>query len=243
MRRWGTAAFHSAFLHILRGRVDQGLSTSGEVFRVGREGDDPQLQGWGRHGEGLALLCRGEMENAAAALEQAVTFLSRVPDLYDGCHAVAQLARCLLMLGKAERARPLIAEGRRMLSGVGLKGPKVAFAGAALAECCLLLSEREKGGGRLAEAGPLVRLSLTAARRFRGALPEALRVLGTFHHLSGRNIRAKRAWRKGLRAAEKLGAPWETAWLHRDIGRRTGNAFHLREAASLLAALGVTMND
>lgn len=238
MRRWGTAVFFSAFLHIQKGRFDQGIILCREVFRVGQEGDDPQLQGWGRHGEGFALLCRGDMDNAAAALKAAVKFLSAVPDTYDGCLAAAQLARCLLAQGDIKRAKPFIESCRRMLSTASIKGPKVAFAGAALAECCLLLWQEERQGHWRAAAGSLARLSLSTAKRFPGALPHALRVTGALHHLFGRTIRAKRTWRKGLSAAERLGAPWEAAQIHLAIGRHSGDAFHLLRAASLLSDLG-----
>lgn len=45
------------------------------------------------------------------------------------------------------------------------------------------------------------------------ARPAGHLILGQFHQACGRNSRAKRHWRKGLKSARKLGMPLEESWL------------------------------
>jgi hypothetical protein len=58
----------------------------------------------------------------------------------------------------------------------------------------------------------------------------ALRWGGLAHWLSGSPRRARRAWRKSLAQAQRLGLPYEEALTHREIARHTKPGDPRREA-------------
>jgi hypothetical protein len=79
------------------------------------------------------------------------------------------------------------------------------------------------------------------AKIFPMAEPHYRPSTGRADWISGHQTRARKKWGRGLKAAERLGMPYEEALLHAEIARRTSGREqhkHAEAAKALFAGLG-----
>jgi hypothetical protein len=83
------------------------------------------------------------------------------------------------------------------------------------------------------------------ARVFPIGAPQAWLCQGQIHAMAGYRVRARRAWRRALAAAERLAMPYEQGLAHAALGRHLpvgdpeGQA-HRARAGEIFASLGAT---
>jgi hypothetical protein len=105
----------------------------------------------------------------------------------------------------------------------------------------LATAEQAEGPARpsaLNEAKAACRLLLKHGKLDISALVTGYRMQGTYEWLNGHPHKAEKWWRKSLDLAEKLGARYEGAQTHLEIGRRLGNPAEMELAKAEFAQMG-----
>ena len=90
---------------------------------------------------------------------------------------------------------------------------------------------------RAASAAKLLEVLRANARTYTVGQPQAWIQRGRLAWLKGRRVRARSAWRRGLRWADRLGMPYEQAQAHAWLGRG-GSAGDRERALELFERLG-----
>ncbi len=212
-----------------RGEFAEGARLGAEVHARALDRKDAQAQSWGLTGRGMNLLAIGEVDEAARLFETAAALgeqLNSVDNLLVNGH----LGRAYLHRGELRSAGEAAARAARSATRLGSSThADLIWAYAGLAEVYLALWER--GNREMASpARSACRALRQHARTFPVGNSMALRWGGLAHWLSGSPRRARRAWRKSLAQAQRLGLPYEEALTHREIARHTKPGDPRREA-------------
>ena len=243
LRRWGGATVGAAFVSSLQGDFTRGLELSNELVRVGPDAGDDQLLGWGEANVGYALLCqRGALGEAREHLEKAADLLKSIPDQPSLAITLGLVGQCYLREHRLNEALAVSEECWRLVVDRGLRGFLAALAVGYAAEVALAAAEssgRDEGAPTAyRKARAMCRAALRQATISRTGAPIAYRSQGTYHWLRGRPKRAFRWWQRSVAVAEALGARYDLARTHLEIGRRTGDRAHLEQAEALCAEIG-----
>lgn len=212
------------------------------MVQVGEASGDRQTLALGLGDGGfLALHHEANPESATSLLERSIELFEAVPDLSSVTWARAALVECLLHMGDLDRALRLSEENATTIAKHKLSGPYIAIPLNSLAAARLAVLDRDGSAASRAKfkaARAACRQALVEGRRFADGLPGACRHWGTYHWLRGRPGRAHRSWRRGLDAAQRLGARYEAGLIHLERGRRTGAREDVECAERLFAEIG-----
>jgi class 3 adenylate cyclase/tetratricopeptide (TPR) repeat protein len=205
-----------------------------ELDRLGRRSGDAQVRAWALAGHAVAGLRGGDLEQAARAL-------ARRP---------APAPQAMLALLRGDRAGAVEAV-RRALAQAARPPVKCywfdLYAMTAEVALALWLDSRRRG---LGDRGPWPAMAVQAvgylgryARVFPIGEPRAELHRGLLAWTAGRPAPARRAWRRGLAAAERLGMAYDQALTLDMLGRHGEpgqRARHRERARELFDRLGVT---
>jgi len=219
-----------------------------EVFRniakVGQEGADRQIWGWGLWGQGLNLLRSGSLGAAEECLQKSLEMHMTVPDYQGMIDAKRDLARCYLYQSKLQRAFEVLEKGERIITEQGLKGPPVTRLLNVLAETHLAAAERSEGSEKFNAFEKAKRACVKAvkeAKIYRAGLPHAYRIQGSYEWCNGKPAAAQKCWQRSLSIAEKLGARHELGTTYLEMGSRTGESFFLKRAEMIFDKVGAKL--
>jgi tetratricopeptide (TPR) repeat protein len=158
-----------------------------------------------------------------------------------GAKVAGHLAHCYLDQGRLSEAQVLLNQHRELTEKFGIRGGTSHYLNTGLAAATLLAVEAAEGQNRdvaLKEAKAACRDLLKSCRTDATSLVPANRMQGTYHWLCGRSDKADEWWRKSLALADKLGARWEGALTHLEIGRRQDDRGALETAEAEFEAMG-----
>jgi tetratricopeptide (TPR) repeat protein len=192
---------------MLSGRFEAARDTSLQVLESGLRGD-PQTQVWGLDGSAQACLRLGEHRRALELAEQAVALLGHDLGRPERIFAHGVLALAALRSGDAGRARAEAESSARAIAA----GTPIAFycipTYSFVAEVFLELWAA--GDASLAAAARRsCRDVVRSARVFPVHGPSAGLLWGRYLARAGDGGGARRAWRRGLEAARRLGMSYE----------------------------------
>jgi class 3 adenylate cyclase/tetratricopeptide (TPR) repeat protein len=237
IRYRGNAQYLAAVASAFRGDCVNALRWCAEMVELGREGADPQLRCWGLSTRGHVLRLMARFDEAIEALTEAAELSEVIPDHVMFMWSRAELGRCYLGLQRVGEALEAlkVAESFFMehanirLIWVSLRN--------AIASCCLATAEQD-GGHRpelLQKAGKACRDAMKNAQVYRGLLPEALKLYGTYWWFSGKQRKAKRHWLRSRKLAERLGQRIDLAMVLRELGMRTQDHKLVKQAETMLS--------
>ncbi|MDQ5852214.1 MAG: AAA family ATPase, partial [Chloroflexota bacterium] len=212
LRAWGATTSARAWLLGLRGEVTSSRSLGHELVRVGQDGADRQVCGFGSQALGRILLHAGALEEAVDHLRDAVESFRAVSDYRNVASAGGDLGLCYLRQGKLKQALEVMVESNRLLDERNLRGWFSIAARNALAEGYLVLAEEVEGAERAAalqKARRACRAAMQQGRLSRDGLPGAYRLRGAYEWLSGQPAAARHWWQRSLAVAQKLGARYD----------------------------------
>ncbi|MBN2554019.1 MAG: AAA family ATPase [Spirochaetales bacterium] len=225
---WGSAVQIIAYARIYQGEYEQAGEQADALVRLGRDGGEQQVLAWGLAARGALEWRTGEIEAARRNLEEAIGHLDRIPDHLRAVRARAELARCLLRLGRPREAVALLEQGRSICTAYKLKGVTVAPMHNARSEACLFRPDSPpfpgaraaaRGNPRLAEARRSCREALKQGRAIPLVLPEAMLLAGSCERWHGRSAAARKLWQQGLMAAETQGQRRVAAAINEELDR------------------------
>ncbi len=240
LRRQGAAMALMSGILRARGELAASLALAREAVRVGREGGDRQVLGWGLGEEGRSLRQLGRLDEAADATSRALELLGSIPDYLSMVSAYGDLARCRLRQGRLDEAVSTADTARRLLIAERLRAFLCSPVYIARAESLLAVAESDPSAFKA--AGKASAAAVRQGRLDCDALASALRCRGTYHWLRGHRRRAARSWHKSVAVAERLGARHELALTWLELGSRTGERGRLEEAAAIFAELGAELD-
>ncbi|MGH2537148.1 MAG: hypothetical protein ACRDHL_07120, partial [Candidatus Promineifilaceae bacterium] len=241
LRYWGFITVFRCFSDMAQGRFAGVAEQAAEMLRRAEASADRQLMAWARLVRGNLQRLQGEFEAAAADLRLALELAQAVPDTPAGCGAACELARALLGLGRPRQALAAIQQAEAIYTAGGAPAPSAWLYRFGRPAVYLALAEGDhngRSGEWLEIAGTACLDAWRATRTYRGATAEAAVWRGSYLWLSGFPISARRWWRRGLAAAERLGQPYDRAMGLHEIGRHTADAGLLAKARTLFQELG-----
>jgi class 3 adenylate cyclase/tetratricopeptide (TPR) repeat protein len=242
LRGWGMASVSAGWLLFLRGDLEESRELTERVVQVGEASGDRQTLALGLSDGGiLALYHEGKPESAAPLLERAIELFEAVPDLSSVTWARAALVECLLHKGDLDRALRVAEENAIMIAKHRLSGPYITVPLNSLAAARLAALDRDgttAGRVKFKAARVACLQALAEGRRFPDGFPGACRHWATYHWLRARPRRARRWWRRGLAAAHRLGARYESGLIHLERGGRTGVWEDVERAERLFTQIG-----
>jgi len=240
LRRWGAAMWGTSWLLLTTGRPDESRALAERMYKVGRDGGDPQVEGWGALLIGRNLWHAGELAQAEVRCREAIELLRRVPDHPNVAVTQGDLGASLLRQGRWRDAIAVLAEADRLMRERRLRG-FLAQARNTFAEALLAGAEATAGEERaalLARADAALEGAHRQTRMDREGVPGYLRLRGTAAWLRGDTAAASARWRESLAAARALGAPYEEARTAAEAGRRSGDDTQLAAARVIFERLG-----
>lgn len=245
LRAWGASTGIAVHLGRYRGNFADMIRMSSEILRVGEEGSDNHLVGWGNQGLGFALRCVGRVDEAMEHLQRALAIYDAMPAPASAAEASADLALCELRLGRVDEAVLRLERANQTLVEQSLRGYEAVFPRNALAEAYLIQAERLSGDARarvLSKAQRVCRAAVAHGRNYRAGYSYATRVRGTCEWLRGRPGAAELWWKRSLDAAVRMGARYLQAQAHLEIGRWTGARRHLADAERIFRETGAALD-
>ena len=241
IRDWGAATDGLVLVLVDQGELTEALALGREEMTLGSETGDRVVEANGRMDVGLVLCAQGEFEEAEAHLLPAAAELLAGGMVSEGVFTRGLLAHCVLKQGRLDDARALLAEELVRVRESGVRGFHARPIWTAHAAVSLATAEQAEGPGRsrlLNEAKAACRLLLKHGKLDISALVTGYRMRGTYEWLSGHPHKGEKWWRKSLDLAEKLGARYEGALTHLEIGRRLGNPAEMELAEAEFAQMG-----
>jgi tetratricopeptide (TPR) repeat protein len=208
-------------------------------------------QSWGLLGQGQNALRQGHLEQAESLLKNAVNLLEdrRINDVVTLIQAFGLLAVVELYRGRADAAGIL---AKSAVERIGTSNPAgfsllEGYAGAT--EVYLSALENLPAGHQAErqsldqQAGDSIARLQTLARKTPIVRPRALLASGWLAWLHGRRQKAHALLRKGLRLADAMQMPFESALIHYHIGRWLDpddplRVQHLGQACAVFNRLG-----
>jgi tetratricopeptide (TPR) repeat protein len=244
MRKWGDPMCMIIVLYHKKGEFKQSLKLAERVLQVGEESGDAQLRGWGLQSQGSNFLRLGLLDEAADCLQKAIDLLWDIPDYLVAGLAKKDLGRCYLQQGDIDRGTELVEESCRILAEHGVHSHFDADFYNAMAEAYLKKAEviGNNSPDILKKAKSALRRSQKYSRRFKGRIPVALRLAGSYKFLRGNVAAAKKCWQESLEAAEKLGALYEIGATCLEFGRKCEDLNYIERAREIFQKTGAVID-
>jgi tetratricopeptide (TPR) repeat protein len=227
-----------------RGYFRQSFQRFDEVYRVGIESGDRQSARDGMLYKGFVLWRMGRVDEAITTLRTVMEIAQNNHDYATWVHSGNDLGWCYLLKDEQPKAQAIFAESLKISAEHNLmKSPLRTRSIFGMMLVHLRSAEECRRAGKssandLKTAKKLRRSVLEAGHVWRGGLPEALRLIGTYYWLKGRPRAAMRLWKQSISLAETLGVPFDIAETHLEIGRRLSDPTHLKQAESIFSEIG-----
>jgi tetratricopeptide (TPR) repeat protein len=187
LRGWGASTGIALHIGRYRGDLSEIARMGAEILRVGEEGGDNHLVGWGNQGLGFALRLTGPLDEAVERLRRALEIYEAMPAPAAAAEAAADLALCELRLGRVDEAVARLEQANGSLTEQGLRTHEAAYPRSALAEAYLVhagaLDGRRRGqvlarARRACRGGPRPRPHVPGRVSVRRARARHVRVAG-----------------------------------------------------------------
>lgn len=238
---WGYATNLLAVALYYRGNLTQSLIYCRDIVRLGQEGADSQVQCWGLSTQGAGLRRLGQLDEAITVLREAVALAKAIPDYSIQIAADGDLGRCYLHQGELKQALSVLQRSQQVYVEYGTGwGANTPFCNG-LAEAYLLAAEQRDKTERanwLKKARRACKDALKLGKAFRPALPEAMRLQGTYEWLKGKPGVAQNWWQRSLALAEEMGQRYDLGMTYLEMGQRLKERIHLERAEAILVDIG-----
>jgi class 3 adenylate cyclase/tetratricopeptide (TPR) repeat protein len=244
-RGWGAAIQLMSLMLCYKGDLTRALKETQELIRVGQDVADRQILAWGLDIQGRALRRVGALDQAAVSMQQAIELYKTIPDHNSiGCTS-GDLGQFYLRQGKLNQTLAMLKEIEQLIPERGIRGAQAVHPLLGLTEAYLVAAEQAKEAeraGLLRKARRVCQAALKQCKIFRGGLPHAMRLQGTYEWLKGKPADAQKWWQWSLAVAEELGARYDLGMTYLEMGRRLGEQTHLERAEAIFTAIGATLD-
>jgi tetratricopeptide (TPR) repeat protein len=242
MRGWGVSiAMLCRLLCLHVGDFTHSLQQAQELVRVGQDGADAQVLGWGLHGQGLVQWRTGLLDEAVNYIQRAVELYRAIPNYLAVAFGSSELGQCYLCQGKLQQALAVLEESNQLIADQGLTGIMLTSPRNGLLAAYLLAAEHAEESERadwLNKAKQACKTALKQGKINRSGLPHAMRLQGTYKWLRGKPAAARKWWQRSLALAEEMGQRYDLGMTYLEMGQRLKEQAHLKRAEAILAEIG-----
>jgi class 3 adenylate cyclase/tetratricopeptide (TPR) repeat protein len=241
---WATAEISLSHVDMNRGDFEKSLQRCEEVYRVGTESGDRQSTRDAMLYKGFVLWRMGRLDEAITTLRNVMEIAQKNHDYTTYVMSASDLGWCHLLKDEQTTAEAIFAECLKVSGEHNLmKSPQRTRSIFGMMLVHLHSAEECRRAGKseapdLRQAKKLRRSVRGAGHLWKAGLPEALRLVATYHWLKGRRGAARRLWKQSLSMAEKLGVRFALAETHLEIGSRLSDPAHIEKAASIFSEIG-----
>jgi len=238
---WSNASIFKCELLSETGAFEDVLALSTEMITRGRESAYEPAHRWGLTAGGKALRRLGRIHDCEPTLREAAELCLRTSDFINLGPNQAELACSLIQRGRYDEATEILEECDRAITEHRILAHTVVCVQTARALVAISTLELSGAQDRIArrEANRRCKRAYRASRIFAVGSPSSMRLLGTLAWLEGRPRGAEYWWTGSLKAAERLGASYQSGLTLVERGRRRKSADDLQRGASILASLGI----
>ena len=241
--RWSAGYAMGVGVHIPaeRGQFERALAMAKEMEQAGRDAGDHLTEIYGQAWESELLYMTGDLVAGEAGMRRTIDAMLASTDYRIAAKVAGRLASCLLVQGKLDEARELMAAHRERIRQYGIRGGNASMVFTGTAAAALAMVESVEATARevaLKDAKRACEAALKQGRLDTTAFVPAYRLQGTYEWLRGNPRKAEEWWRKSLDHATTLGARYEGALTMLEIGRREADCEQLKKAESEFEAMG-----
>jgi class 3 adenylate cyclase len=232
-RRLGEIHVLRACVAYAQGDLGRTAALLAELRRYADQSHDTQLQAWALIAQATSAARSGDLDQAALLLQ--------------GRRAPALQALLHLRQGDWQAARQAVQAALASARVAPIKCYWLdLYATTAEAAIALWHASRQRGPGEQATARAAAGQAMRSLRRYAHVFPigqpRALLCQGLLAWVQGRPGRARKAWRRSLAAAERLGMRYDQLLAHQQLGRHgdpSERREHLARARQLFTQLGI----
>jgi hypothetical protein len=232
-RRLGEINVLRACVAYAQGDLGRTAALLAELRRYADQSHDAQLQAWALIAQATTAARSGDLDQAALLLQ--------------GRRAPALQALLHLRQGDWQAARQAV---QVALASAGVAPIKCywldLYATTTEAAIALWHASHQRGPGEQATARAAAGQAMRSLRRYAHVFPigqpRALLCQGLLAWVAGRPVGARKAWRRSLAAAERLGMRYDQLLAHQQLGRHGDpreRREHLNRARQLFTELGI----
>ena len=249
-RRLGDRHMYATCLSVLsrvfffQSNFDQAARLFSEVYQLGVDHDDPQVQGWGLSGQADSILPLGQLAESSALAERAAQFASdrTVETSVYGSLAISRLRQYQWDAARqtADRTAALLAQSPPVLF-ITLD----AYAGVAEVYLTLWAQQRNQPEARVLQARARAALGALGsyARVFPIGRPRIALFRGRYAWQTGNTHAATHEWQRSLAAASRLQMDYDQALAHVELalhGVAVDHSYHEQRGRAILERLGAS---
>jgi class 3 adenylate cyclase/tetratricopeptide (TPR) repeat protein len=238
LRQWGSVTWGTILLLCYQGKLANAIDYTRDLLRSSEVSGDAVNLRWSRLSEGMTFQRVGRLPEAEVSLETAIEHGLAAADWQLWVRATAELVDVRLQQGRIDEANSLITAAVSTVARRGLMGHHATSVHNMAAATLLASLEKSQigdvGRRQRRDAWRACRLALRGGRVFRGSLPHALRLRGTYAWLAHDPSSAEGWWNRSLAVSEELGAAYDTSLTYIEIGRRLGRAAELARGEAML---------
>jgi len=252
-RNWAFSLTNRCYIAGFQGQFGHRGEMAAQLYTVARANEHLEHQAWGLAGQAMATLPLGQIEQAARALNTALSLYASVSASALGETAIqGTLAVLCLRQGQSQLARQAAETTARLLAKTSFPFYSLIDGYTAVADVYLALweedlfpasttSQTQANSPMGALARPACRALHRFARIYPIGQPHAWLCQGLYDWLDGQPAQARNAWRKSLAHAERLAMPYDEGQAHYELGRHASGDErkpHLTRAAEIFERLG-----
>lgn len=236
---WADDVLYSCVLFNERGELHCALAQAEALVKMGTESAFQPALRWGLAARAMALRRLGRLSEARPIFEEALRSALAAHDIAAGALVAGDLCLLLVELGLAGDAEQILDDILRRIQKARLRVYSVANVYIGIAEIRLkrLAATSTGKARRRREARRACAVVLSMSRIYRSALIPGLRLHARFACLCGHRSKAEHTWLKAIAAAETLGARYELALTHTELGDGLGSDNHRQEGQRLISLL------
>ncbi|MEJ2716292.1 MAG: AAA family ATPase, partial [Deltaproteobacteria bacterium] len=241
LHSWAYVQYMRSFALAYLGDYARALGAAGQTLDIGEGGGDLEVKCWAKMMRGFVLLRLGKFIEAEESLRETMNLAKLTKDRVQYTAGLHELAVCHVRQGQWDHALEEVNELERFL----VQYPNIGFlwipSRNVIGEVYLRMAEQSQGRENeqwLDKASSACRHAYKHSKGCIAMLPEAMRLLGTFHWLKAKPGAAQSWWNRSLSLARKLEHPHETAMTLLEMGRRLNRLHYLEQAESIFADHG-----
>ncbi|MBL8134971.1 MAG: protein kinase [Anaerolineae bacterium] len=219
IRRLEEALVTLAGLYYYQSRWDETRAVSDELHALATQYGDLQGVGWALDNQGRFALRRGRFEEARATFQRGYDTYSKINDRVNGVWCLGAIAKTYLCEGDLDAARPYVEQVVEALFDTPQTSFGMTEPFSAAAEYYLTLWEVRRDQDAVTRADAALAALGRYAAIFRVARPRYLALSGWRRRLEGDRGAALRLGRRAVKAAARLGMPYDEAVARVELAR------------------------
>lgn len=233
---WSSASILRCRLLCESGRFEEVLTEADRMGALGRETAFGPAARWAGAARGNALRRLGRLSEAEEAFRKTIQLSIEASDHVNLAGTRGEFGHCLQDMGRDDEAMAVLQEGHESAVAHKVRGHALIWLATGRARGALVMAQRTPDRkASWSDAQKHCDHAILIGRRFRIGLAPALRIRGSLDWAQGSRSAAARWWNQSIIEAGTVGARFEQALCHLEVGAKLDDAAQLGRARDLFA--------